>query len=61
MICRKRPPIERTNKRGAGPMSDDYVLRQILSELQKQTKLLKEISGNVSGVEQAVYDTAPSS
>jgi hypothetical protein len=42
-------------------MSDDYVLRQILSELQKQTKLLKEISGNVSGVEQAVYDTAPSS
>lgn len=40
-------------------MSDDYVLRQILSELQKQTKLLTEIKKGLDGVESAVYNTAP--
>ncbi|GGH44913.1 hypothetical protein [Microbacterium album] len=39
-------------------MAGEHELRQILSELQKQTKLLKEIKDAVEGVEGAVYNTA---
>jgi hypothetical protein len=51
------PPPQCARTKGC-LVSDDYLLRQILSELQKQTKLLKEIESAVNGVETAVYSTA---
>ncbi|WP_255410129.1 MULTISPECIES: hypothetical protein [unclassified Frondihabitans] len=35
-------------------------LRNVVRELEKQTKVLKEIAGNQSNIEAAVYNSAPS-